>query len=635
MKYHWVALVLTMLLLCGCDSTRIPEIPAEKPTVSANSTVAPTEAPGLYDPENPLEQVTQGAVQVFPLDTRQAAGIRWMGEDILLFSGSHRTRLTLLSGKNRSVSAEVNLTCLLDPDDPAVTVDKSGITYFDPLARELVFLDCRLEEQQRVPLHFRHQGNLGLSPDRCRLYYLTEDALRIRDLATGSDRVLSQLSFPQQRLEALHCSGTVIQCSAVYTDGSWNTLFFCGETGDILYEAPGDMELWTWDDFYFTARPDGWYQELISGSDHFGPSVLVPSDTYSGLEPIPGMQAALLYQPSDANTVLDYYDLESGTCPYRLMLPGSYYPVSLQPDPNGNALWFLIFDSRTGTDMLCRWQLDQSLTGDNTHYLQSRYSRDHPDENGLAECAELAAEISRRHGIEVRIWEDAVEEQPWDYTLVSEYQVPIIQNSLQELDRILSRYPDGFLKRAASETGSGRLILCLVRSIEGNLHSDALENATGLQYWDDRANAYLAIIPDNTMEQNLYHELFHILDSRVLSSCSAYDDWNSLNPPDFHYDNSYSTNLLRSDWELVTGDTQSFIDLYSMSFAKEDRARIMEYAMLPGQSHLFQTDTMQAKLRQLCLGIRVAFDLELSLETLPWEQYLEEPLSPDTKTPAA
>ena len=629
MKCNWVALVLTMLLLCGCESPPAPTVPPTEPTAPDRIfETEPTEPPGLYDPDHPLEQVTQGAVQVFPLDTRQAAGIRFMGEDILLFTGNDRTTLTKLAGADRYIAAEVTLPCFLDPDDPVITVDGQGVTYFDPLTRDLVFLNTELLEEKRIPLNMRFQGNPALSPNRQYLYYLTEDTLRVRDLVSSTDRVLTELHLPQQRLEMLHRNGTVIQCSAVYSDGSWNSLFFSSETGSILYETPGDVELRTCGDFYFTDRPDGWYRELIAGSEDFGPSVLVPADPYTGLEPVPGLQGVLLYHTADDATALDFYDLASGTHPYRLVLPGSYYPVSLQPDPRENALWFLVFDSQTQNDILCRWQPDLSVSDDPGRYLQSRYTRDIPDEAGLARCAQLAEEISQRHGIEIRIWEDAVARQPWDYTLVSEYQVPLIEQRLRDLDRILSRYPEDFLLRAASETDHGRLILCLVRSIEGKEHTGALKNATGLQYWDDEANAYLAITPDYAMEQNLYHELFHILDSRVLSLCSEYDDWNKLNPKDFSYDNSYEANLLRDDWELTSGDTQYFIDLYSMSYAKEDRARIMEYAMLPEQAHLFQTDAMQKKLRQLCFGLRVAFDLELYPQILPWEQYLKEPLTP-------
>jgi hypothetical protein len=65
-----------------------------------------------------------------------------------------------------------------------------------------------------------------------------------------------------------------------------------------------------------------------------------------------------------------------------------------------------------------------------------------------------------------------------------------------------------------------------------------------------------------------------------------------------------------------------------MSFPKEDRARIMEYAMLPGNEGMFRASVMQAKLKKLCLGIREAFELEDAPEVFLWEQYLDRPLGP-------
>ena len=64
-----------------------------------------------------------------------------------------------------------------------------------------------------------------------------------------------------------------------------------------------------------------------------------------------------------------------------------------------------------------------------------------------------------------------------------------------------------------------------------------------------------------------------------------------------------------------------------MSFPKEDRARIMEYAMMPDNAACFESEIMQKKLRQLCLGIREAFGLKKSTEVFIWEQYLNEPLN--------
>ena len=75
-------------------------------------------------------------------------------------------------------------------------------------------------------------------------------------------------------------------------------------------------------------------------------------------------------------------------------------------------------------------------------------------------------------------------------------------------------------------------------------------------------------------------------------------------------------------------ENRYFVDLYSMGYPKEDRARIMEYATLAGQADLFQSAPMQSKLRKLCQGIRKAFDLEKEPVSYLWEQYLETPLAP-------
>ena len=65
------------------------------------------------------------------------------------------------------------------------------------------------------------------------------------------------------------------------------------------------------------------------------------------------------------------------------------------------------------------------------------------------------------------------------------------------------------------------------------------------------------------------------------------------------------------------------MDTYSMSFPKEDRARILERAMEQGNEALFASPAMQAKLSCLCQAIREAYGLKKSPETFRWEQYLK------------
>ena len=129
-------------------------------------------------------------------------------------------------------------------------------------------------------------------------------------------------------------------------------------------------------------------------------------------------------------------------------------------------------------------------------------------------------------------------------------------------------------------------------------------------------------------ERALYHELCHIMDTRVLSKSSAYDQWDKLNPGDFEYDYDYETNRLRQDYQFLQEHSRSFVDMYSMSFPKEDRARILESAMTGGNEALFRCPILQEKLKTMCIGIREAFGLKKYPQALAWESYLWNPLYP-------
>jgi len=628
MKEKWPALVLAMLMLCGCSGPNEGESAPAESTMPTLHTAKPTEPVGFYAPESPLELATDGAVKTFPLSVDHAWGIRFLGEDIVLFSGHDVTTLTLLSGEARYIRAQVQLPCPVSPDDPAVTVSQRGLTYVDRNSRMLVFLNNALEEVSRIPLP-EGCGDPVLSADRRMLYYCSADALRVLDLETGLDRLLKEMSFPCQELTGLHCNDTVLQCSVMFDDGGRRTLFLSVQDGSLLHEAAENIPFWTSDDFYFTAVMDGEYQELITGSRNSAPAVLVINSEPEALAPVPDQKSILIYSLNSADsTVLDFYQLEDGIRTAQVTLPGMGFPRSVHSDSSGSTLWFLCTDSATGQDTLCAWNPAASAVEDEETYLQPRYSRENPDLDGLEQCSTLARRISVKHDVQILIWTEAAAFQPWDYELVPEYQVPLIRRRLEELDEILSCYPAGFLEKAASQTGNGRLSICLVRSINGKPDTGALDSAVGLQFWDQDARAYLAITLGHDMAQHIYHELFHIIDSRVLSSCSAYDSWNDLNPKDFSYDSGYASGNLQKNQDLITGENRYFIDRYSMSYPKEDRARIMEYAMLEGHREDFQSAPMQAKLRTLCLGIREAFGLEGEPVIYRWEQYLQSPLAP-------
>jgi hypothetical protein len=167
------------------------------------------------------------------------------------------------------------------------------------------------------------------------------------------------------------------------------------------------------------------------------------------------------------------------------------------------------------------------------------------------------------------------------------------------------------------------LSICILRQI-----SPAPEEAegSGITFWDGHY-PYIALAAGTDTERALYHELCHLIDTIVLNESSAYDTWNQLNPTGFEYDYDYQANQNRNSTAFLLDSSRYFVDMYSMSFPKEDRARIMECAMTPGNEKLFQTEAMQRKLSTLCLGIRKAFHLTGSPDIFLWEQYLHTPLA--------
>lgn len=616
-------LLLILLLLCGCSVNPNATTETASPTE-----VASNEPGGFYAPDSDLERATQGAVQVYPLNRSDSYGLLPMGEDLLLFSAVDCTTLTKLSGADLHVTATAELDCFIHPGDASVQVSDKGVTYYDDFQRDLVFLDTNLKEVSRVSLPEEILGSPVLSSDRKNLYYCTSDALRVLDLETGLHKLLKEMYFEFQSVTRLHRNDSIIECSTSDSVGNWNCLFLSARTGEMVWETPDGLVLTTNGDSYFAVHPDGSYRELLVGTVGQEPLALYYDDIDADFMPLLAHNGVVLISDATAEGgyALHYYDLKTGKRTASLDLPGSSYPMNIHMDSNGESLWFLSYDPFYDCNAVYRWFPAQTPSGDENVYLSPRRSYENPDLDGLDACREKADEISIRHGVNIRIWTDAVAVQPWDYELYAEYQVPVIMESLQKLDQILARYPEGFLKEAAHGTASGSLRICLVRSMAGN-SSDSLGSVTGLQFWDDREDAYICLAADHSLEQNLYHEMFHIIDSRVLSTCSAYDNWSDLNPEGFEYDYNYLTNLNRQDYELIEGSTQAFIDFYSMSFPKEDRARIMEYAMMAGNSGHFTSGTMQAKLHQLCVGIRQAFDWEKSEIIFPWEQYLTESLA--------
>lgn len=616
---RWLFLILTALLLVGC--TAEPEatsVPTEATEVAATSPMEPT---GYYDPDSSLEASTDGAIRVYPLNRTDSYGLVSMGSDLLLLSGSEFTTLTRLTGTTLYVSAAANLGCYIDADSPAFQAGSKGVTYYDELHRELVFLDTELKEVSRIPLPETILGEPALTADRKTIYYLTAETLRAIDLETNLDKLVKEIAFPSQQLTDLHLDDSILRCAVLDAYGNRRSLFISVKTGETVWESAGDLAFWSRDDRYFAVHADGVYDEFLTGTADGQPNCLV-SDSYGlSAEAVMDLSSALVSSSGENHISLSLYDLETGIRTSAITLSGQLMPWGFQGDSSQNCLWFMGFDDDYSSDILCRWDLSKTPTGETSSTMTRRSTARDPDTEGLTACKVLADEISRKYGVEILLWTDAVAQEPDRYDLEPEHQVPVIRRCLELLDTALAKYPEGFLEQAASHT-AGSIRICLVRSLTP-LDTNLPEDTGGTQFWDESGRACVALSLSSPREQTVHHMLFHVIDSYVFTNCSVYDTWETLNPKGFSYTYSYNAQFEDASAFFETSD-RAFLDLFSMTFPREDRARMMEYAMTAGNESCFQSETMQLKLRTLCHGIREAFGLKKSTESFPWEQYLSE-----------
>lgn len=600
-------LILLCLLLCGCGRTSLSE--ETIPTVPTESVAGEVPGPEEYG----------GTVQTVPLNLRKVRGLRVFGGDLLLFSGQGSTALTLLEGETLEECAAVTLDFQLEQDDPSLMLHPDGtLSFFDPVAEETVVLDSTLQQVRRISAPGALSGVPVLSEDGRTLFYCTASHLRAWDLDSGIRRCVKEMAFERQHLTGVHWDDTVLQCRV--TEGTEErTLFLSAQDGRLLHESPGEIDLRTDNGCYYAFLPAGTYRALAFGTDPETPRMLAPAVLSAEAFFLPGQQAAVTAALlRDDRVQLDYYDLLTGSRTFRVTLGRYQLPRAVEA-ADGDTLILLAYDPAQDRELLILWELqrDSSIQEEAGYVLDYR-TADASDTAGLARCRRQAVRLEQKYGINILLGEEAAAVEPWDYAFTPEHLVPILEHELELLEQRLTYYPEEILQDTAAHFSS--LNLCIVRSLSGT--AGGPESATGVQFLVG-PDAYVVIAAGTFAEQALYHELFHLMEIHIFAESRAFDRWDELNPAGFQYDYDYAANALRDSGVYLFEENRAFVDTYSMSYPKEDRARIMEYAMLPGQESLFRPRQMQAKLRQLCTGIREAYDLKDQEGEFRWEQYLE------------
>lgn len=641
----WLSIILVVALLMGgctkpetdtqpgttAPSTQ-PDVPSTEPTVPSESSptepstepVKPAPRPdfGLYLEGSPIEVSTGGAVKQFALEQFNPYAILPVGDGLLLFSGEEDTLLTFYRENQPNVSLEVPGSCLF-PDDLIFRVLADGFAFYDSNEGRVEYYDFDFNLQDALDLPDAIFGSPAITADKSRVYYFMESGLYYTDVASGISKLLMECTFEQCFLEGLLFQDSVIECHVISGD-ELEVLYVYAQTGEILSSSTLLPDVSTDEQWYFARYSDSIYDQLLFGKRDGVIQALSPEYGYEDVTALPKLRSAMLYLEAQSGCVLDLYDLTDGKRSASVVLPGLSMPWNVRESTNPQRIWFLAMDEVTCEQGLYCWEPELSATGDSKNYVGPYYTASKPDTEGLERIRQRLKELESQYGIRLRMYEDAISKTPSDFTFVAEYRVPVYEHYLPMLERALASYPKDFLKKLGKKTSDNeKLTICLVGGAYGDNEAGALSQADGVQYILD-GNFYIALVMNEAFEGSFYHEVYHAIDIYILGQISNFDFWDTLNPEGFRYDNDYLANMNRDDYRYLEGENRYFIDMYSMSFAKEDRARVMEYAMQPGNEAFFQSKHMQAKLAMLCKAVREAFGMKKFEGELIWEQYLKD-----------
>lgn len=608
---HWLGLVLALaLLLGGCAPAQETTTPTDM-TQDATGLSAPADTQGSGEPEKLLVRRFQ--------ETGFYA-MAYLGEKLLLARNDQGTgELWLLDPVTLETVKTVRLAEGVVPGREELQITQMGVGFYDEVNGMMLFWDENLRELARVTLPERILGKAWLSPDWKKSYFCTEEGIHVMDMQTNIEVLLKQNPGQAQQLTGVLAEGTVLRYSLKSESGEEKLYLVDASTGMRLEEGSFLASLTTWEDGYYLPMEDGPVRRLLFGTGS-GQKLLWPRVEDAKVYPLLAVGGAVTETPVDIGVCLEYYDLESGRRTSSVTVKNGRVQAIL-PDGNGNIWCMAGNENQDALALLDLAQLSELTEEDEQIYVTPYFTPDNPDRAGLVTLQQELKTLGDKYGVNFLVWQDAAANNPWDYTFEGEYLTQVYRKYLPALEKALALFPEGFLQKVTGNE-TRKLTISLVRGISDIADTAGRRQISGIQYWLGDTPC-IALELDEDLERSVYHQVGLLVDTQVLMRSGAYDLWSRRTPPGFAYDNDYIKNLDRTDIRFtVQGDSQYFIDLFSMSYAREDRATVFEYACAEGGGEVFSCPIIQGKLQQICLGIREAFGLKDPNIILPWEQYI-------------
>lgn len=256
---------------------------------------------------------------------------------------------------------------------------------------------------------------------------------------------------------------------------------------------------------------------------------------------------------------------------------------------------------------------------------------------------EYVEKLNEKYGVTIYIRNNVVKFFP-DFAVNALYDEETTNEALKEVEKLLSRFPEGFFKNMKYGSVNGLEIYLCGTLVQGS--ENGIQNPGGfaLQYKGKQMIVMDATYPSGLV-QTISHEIMHAIDARLeymvkkkKVDSAIFKKWNKLNPKGYDYKYSYVDEEgveynAYNNAEYTPTDEKSledvnhiyFLDYYSNTFPIEDRARIFEYLMSADTelSYEFNSKHIRKKAKLLCEMIRLAMPSLSEEEVMYWEKFLQ------------
>lgn len=532
-------------------------------------------------------------------------------------------------------------------DDGVYVTADGQIALCNQMNGEVYFLNGTLGEYDRISL-----GDAWISyisEDLTRVFYVDNNlnAICVYNRETGEKISLYENSEPENTNGSLIGVYEADNCVLIQEMDMESPDSICrlvrADTGETVQSYTADIrKLEVAEDAYIAYCDVGGLTEIVFGKpDESEPKTLAFADyseydyRYVDVENRIAISQTERHVEGKRQAFYNFYCLDTGYRQYELNMPlteNAFVSGYITYIENKSAVLFSTYDECGVTIYVWDLLAGESVSQDTRSYVYKWQGENPADAEEMKRLRARAQEIGARYGVEIYIGND-IWECPTDiYEYAMTDNVVRIDQSLSVLERELARYPDGMLMQLNDGYGSVLRIYLAGQILP--IDETAIDTAVGVQNTlPGDTHLVLDINSTYDYESTIHHEIFHAIENYLNMTDMAWIDaevWDSCNPPDFVYDYDYMENQASFDFTYTAngveqGEQAYFIDIYSKSFPTEDRARVMEYAMMEEETDTgyFDYEAIRNKLVYISGQIRTGFDTTGWPAVTDWEVWIQ------------